>query len=181
MYRAIWLPKNRQVACKVTTVTGSNPNLEKAFQQELAVYAELSGTYILKTFGYGEQEYNNNTKDVYLITEYMNRGSLSNVIENPHEKLSLRRKLNMACHIASGMNKLHTHGLVHCDIRPDNILVATNYTAKIGDMGISHMFNPNVQHIQMGCIPYMPPEFYRYVSKLSNVFVFYTLPNAYIL
>ncbi|CAF3663703.1 unnamed protein product [Rotaria sp. Silwood1] len=91
----------------------------------------------------------------------MHRGSLANVICDRSEKISLRRKLSMACHIASGMQKLHAHCLIHRDIRPDNILVSNNYTAKIGDMGIAHVFNPDEKHTLMGCLPFMPPEFHR--------------------
>jgi serine/threonine protein kinase len=51
--------------------------------------------------------------------------------------------------------------MVHRDIRPDNILVSSNYTAKIGDMGIAHHFNPGEKHQLLGCLIFMPPEFYR--------------------
>ncbi|CAF2894601.1 unnamed protein product [Rotaria sp. Silwood2] len=91
----------------------------------------------------------------------MHRGSLANVIYDRSEKISLRRKLSMACHIVSGMRKLHAHCLIHRDIRPDNILVSNNYTAKIGDMGIAHIFNPEEKHTLIGCLPFMPPEFHR--------------------
>lgn len=161
MYKATWLSKKRIVACKVILVTPQERDLEDSFRKELAVYAELSGIYILKTLGYGEHMIRNQIKECYLITEFMDRGSLANVIVDPNEKISLRRKLSMACHVVSGMQKLHAHSMVHRDIRPDNILVSSNYTAKIGDMGIAHVFNPGEKQKLMGCLPFMPPEFYR--------------------
>lgn len=78
------------------------------------------GSYVLKTFGYGEKLLDTGMKECYLITEFMHRGSLANLIHHQKEKLSLRRKLSMACHIASGMRKLHAHTIIHRDIRPDN-------------------------------------------------------------
>ena len=51
--------------------------------------------------------------------------------------------------------------MIHRDIRLDNILVSINYTAKIGDMGIAHIFNPDEKHTLAGCLPFMPPEFHR--------------------
>ncbi|CAF3572414.1 unnamed protein product [Rotaria sp. Silwood1] len=161
VYKATWLPKKLLVACKVIKVTPKLSHLEDSFQQELAAYAELSGAYILKIFGYGEDMIGNGIKECYLITELMHRGSLTDVINDKNEKISLRRKLSMACHIVSGMQKLHAHSMIHRDIRPDNILVSSNYTAKIGDMGIAHVFDPSEKHKMIGCMPFMPPEFYR--------------------
>ncbi|CAF1946493.1 unnamed protein product [Rotaria magnacalcarata] len=161
VYRAVWLSKKREVACKVIQVAAHRHHLEESFRKELDAYAELSGAYILKTFGYGERRMVNGSKECFLITEFMHRGSLANVIHNNIEKISLRRKLTMACHVASGMRKLHGHTMIHRDIRPDNILVSSNYTAKIGDMGIAHVFDPNEKHTLMGCMPFMPPEFHR--------------------
>ncbi|CAF1296310.1 unnamed protein product [Rotaria sordida] len=159
--KAKWLSKNRQVACKVIRVTPQRCHLEESFRKELAAYAELSGAFILKTFGYGDRMLDNGVKECYLITEFMHRGSLTDVIHNRDEKISLRRKLSMACHIASGMRKLHAHTMIHRDIRPDNILVSNNFTAKIGDMGIARIFNPEERHTLIGCLPFMPPEFHR--------------------
>ncbi|CAF3032277.1 unnamed protein product [Rotaria sp. Silwood2] len=161
VFKAKWLSQNRQVACKVIRVTPQRRHLEESFRRELAAYVELSGAFILKTFGYGDRMLENGVKECYLITELMHRGSLSNVIYNRNEKISLRRKLSMACHIASGMRKLHGHSMIHRDIRPDNILVSNNFTAKIGDMGIAQIFNPAERHTLIGCLPFMPPEFYR--------------------
>lgn len=142
-------------------VTPAEKTLEESFWEELAAYTELSGAFILKTFGYGEEIGNNRTKKYYLISEFMHRKSLTDVIYDPTEKISLRRKLAMACHITSGMQKLHAHSMIHRDIRPDNILVSSNYTAKIGDMGIAHVFKPAEKHKLLGCLIFMPPEFYR--------------------
>ncbi|CAF3435416.1 unnamed protein product [Rotaria sp. Silwood1] len=101
VYKATWLPKKLLVACKVIKVTPKLSHLEDSFQQELAAYAELSGAYILKIFGYGEDMIGNGIKECYLITELMHRGSLTDVINDKNEKISLRRKLSMACHIVS--------------------------------------------------------------------------------
>jgi serine/threonine protein kinase len=104
--------------------------------------------------------------------EFMSRGSLTAVIKQ-EKKISLRRKLDMACHIASGMRKLHARHMIHRDIRPDNILVNENYTAKIGDMGIARVMEQNKHLTLIGCAHYMPPEFItgKYDQSL-DVFTF---------
>ncbi|CAF3586255.1 unnamed protein product [Rotaria sp. Silwood1] len=174
VYKAKWISKKRSVACKVINVPRSNDadRLEKSFLKEIAAYAELSGAYILKTYGFTASRYGQG-KRYMLIMEYMSRGSLSNLIQEKGDKISLRRKLDMAMNIASGIRKIHEHRMIHRDIRPDNILVNENYIAKIGDMGIARVADPLNQHTQIGCAPYMPPEFYRgtYDQKL-DIFTF---------
>lgn len=132
---------------------------EASFRKELAAYAELSGPYILKTWGYNIQQLSNGTRRCMLVMEFMPRGSLASVIHGK-EQVSLRQKLEMASQIASGMRKLHAHRMIHRDIRPDNILVTKNYTAKIGDMGLARVWLPDVQLTTIGCLPYMPLDFY---------------------
>jgi len=143
----------------VINVTPEHAHLEKSFQKELDAYTELSGSYILKTYGYNIQELSNGIRKCMLVMEFMPRGSLSSVIRKK-EKISLRRKLEMACQIASGMRKLHAHSMMHRDIRPDNILVGEDYTAKIGDMGLARVLMPDVNLTMIGCLAYMPFEFY---------------------
>lgn len=104
----------------------------------------------------------------------MSRGSLMHLIKQD-KKISLRRKLDMACHIASGMRKLHARHMIHRDIRPDNILVNENYIAKIGDMGIARVMEANNRLTVIGYVPYMPPEFFLGFGKYDqslDVFTF---------
>jgi serine/threonine protein kinase len=159
VYKAKWLSKNRLIACKVINARPEHIHHEKSFRKELAAYAELSGPYILKTYGYNIEQLDDDTRKCTLVMEYMPRGSLTNVLRQK-EKLPLRRKLEMACQIASGMRKLHAHRMIHRDIRPDNILVTEDYTAKIGDMGLARVWLPDVKLTTIGCLPYMPLDFY---------------------
>ncbi|CAF0838901.1 unnamed protein product [Adineta steineri] len=174
VHKAKWLSKKRVVACKVILVprTSNAEILQKSFLKEIAAYAELSGAYILKTYGFAVAR-NEKGKIFMLIMEFMSRGSLKNLIQEKGNKISLRRKLDMAINIASGMRKIHEHKMIHRDIRPDNILINEYYVAKIGDMGIARTIDPLNQHTQIGCQPYMPPEFYSgtYDQKL-DIFTF---------
>lgn len=161
------------MACKVIAVSPGKDGLEKSFLKELSAYTELSGPYILKTYGYGIRALPNGMKKYTLVMEFMSRGSLAHLLKQK-EKLSLRRKIHMACHIASGMRKIHSHSMIHRDIRPDNILVTQDYIAKIGDMGIARVWMPDAALTLIGYRPYMPLEFF-YLKKYDqslDVFTF---------
>ena len=173
MHKARWISKNRMVACKSIIVRDIKQDtlLKKSFFKELSAYMELSGGYILTTYAYAVKQDAN--KETYMIiTEYMARGSLASLLRQK-EKIPLRRKVQMAREIASGMRKIHEHGMIHRDIRPDNILVNENYTAKIGDMGISRVVDSLNRHTRIGCDSFMPPEYYigTYDQKL-DIFTF---------
>ncbi|CAF3523486.1 unnamed protein product [Rotaria socialis] len=175
--KAIWRPKNRQVACKVIEISSESSSseiLQRSFLLELAAYRELSGAYILRTYGYGNRKlpatHSHGPKTQFLILmELMGRGSLQNLLERQPHKLSLRRKLAMSRQIASGMRRIHQHGMVHRDIRPDNILITDDYIAKIGDMGIARSLDPSGQQTQIGCVEFMPPEFFIGASSDGHV------------
>lgn len=139
--------------------------LQQSFIDELAAYRELSGPYIIRTFGYAtklthEHDIRGPTKQFFIIMEFMSRGSLQNLLNRQPNQVSLRRKVTMARQIASGMRRIHQHRIVHRDIRPDNILVDEKYTAKIGDMGIARELDPTKRHTEIGCTEFMPPEFF---------------------
>lgn len=135
-----------------------NDGQQQSFNRELKAYVELSGGYILKSFAYAMTD-TGAGKSCMLLMEYMDQGSLSAVLEKA-EKMSLYQKLNMARQIASGMQKIHNHGMIHRDIRPDNILVNEYFTAKIGDMGIVRSVHEKSETQKIGCLAFMPPEFY---------------------
>ncbi|CAF0835710.1 unnamed protein product, partial [Didymodactylos carnosus] len=161
VYKAIWLSKKRTVACKVIIASATRSEaLFNSFLKELAAYRELSGAYILKTFGYTQTKLAEGLNEYRLITEFMEKGSLQSLIDNADNDLSIRRKLDMSCNIASGMRKIHEHNMIHRDIRPDNILVNDQLVAKIGDMGIARTVDTKDCHTQIGCQPFMPPEFF---------------------
>ena len=60
------------------------------------------------------------------------------------DKLSLRRSLELGFQIADGLAKAHERGVVHRDIKPDNILVSEDGYAKIIDFGLAKLLEPFV-------------------------------------
>jgi serine/threonine protein kinase len=83
-----------------------------------------------------------------LVFEYMPNGSLDGWLhpksETPTqtETLSLEQRLQIAVDVMDAMDYLHNHchpPVLHCDLKPSNILLAQDMSARIGDFGISRI------------------------------------------
>ena len=161
-YKARWVSKKCRIMCRAFALkrTEKTDMIEKSFLRDLAASVELSGTYILKVYGYTKSQQGDNIRYM-VITERMSRGSLAKVIEESGSELSLRRRLDIARSIAAGMRKIHEHHLIHRDIQPDNIFITENDVPKIGDMGIARFFDPLDQQTQISRHSYMPPEYFH--------------------
>ncbi|XP_012556455.1 tyrosine-protein kinase fyna [Hydra vulgaris] len=163
-HKAKIISKNKIVVCKVLEwqlqhlFLGLDVNsLYKSFIREVLAYNEINSNYIIKTYGSCIVNDIKKTK-FYLLTEYMEKGSLANLLKNEPD-LSYRCRLSIACNIASGMKRIHEKHYIHRDIRPDNIFVNKNYVAKIGDMGIARLQDKFQNHTVIGPDRYMPDEF----------------------
>ena len=167
VFKSKIMPSEKIVATKVISINSlasidQMETLKASFIQEYESYKEIKGVNILKMLG-NSVLVSKDKVDLMIVTEFMEKGSLASVIENEPD-LSFRKRLSIAVDIASGMSRIHNRNCIHRDIRPDNILINNNYTAKIGDFGITKFVNINekdLKNTMIGCLRYMPPEFYK--------------------
>ncbi|KAH6775018.1 hypothetical protein C2S52_012579 [Perilla frutescens var. hirtella] len=100
-----------------------------------------------------------------LILEYMPNGSLEKWLHFDDYVLNLEQRLNMAIDVALALEYLHHHHtftVVHCDIKPNNVLIDKDMTAHVGDFGISKLFHEGeaaIHTLTMGTIGYAAPEY----------------------
>lgn len=72
---------------------------------------------------------------VYIAMPYYSNGSLSSLMDTRF--LTLREIIVFGCQIASGLHNIHSKGLIHFDIKPDNILISDRGDALVSDFGLA--------------------------------------------
>ncbi|CAG9321427.1 unnamed protein product [Blepharisma stoltei] len=112
-----------------------------------------------------------------IMTEYISQGSLSHLLHETHEPLSLSQLVGMAVDIARGLLFLHTckPPIVHRDLKPGNCLVDSHCRVKICDFGLARVKENTIRDSgAYGTYPYVAPEIiteHKYSLK-SDIFAF---------
>ncbi|MES1024250.1 serine/threonine-protein kinase [Gloeocapsa sp. BRSZ] len=165
VFRAVHIPTGRLVALK---------ELEKKrfptykFLRELQFLTKLQHPNII-----GCQAIEHTEEGRYLVLDYWNRGDLRHFMQSNHS-LSLIQSLKIITDVLSGLEYAHSCGVVHCDIKPENILLHQNETgwiACLADFGIARLSQENYPQINLGSPAYMAPEqFYGQFLPASDLY-----------
>jgi len=93
--------------------------------------------------------------------EYVSGRSLQHLIRD--HRLPTERILFLGAEIARGLSEAHREGILHRDLKPDNILMTLNGVPKIGDFGLAKRLSPDSQErvLPAGTPHYMAPELFQ--------------------
>jgi serine/threonine protein kinase/outer membrane protein assembly factor BamB len=153
----------RDVAVKMLLpeLMADKSNLE-VFRQEARLAAQLEHPNVVTVYDIGVEERQKKIHH-YVCMEYLPGGNLANrVISGP---LAVEHCLNWMKQLASGLTYAHKRGVVHQDIKADNIFITNEGDLKIGDFGLARLLvgrvHYNAQNKGMGTPAYMSPELCR--------------------
>ncbi len=98
----------------------------------------------------------------YIVSQYMAGGALEDLLRDEEaHRLGLDRALALALQITQGLAHAHSQGVVHRDIKPGNIWLTQDGTAKLGDFGLAVALDRSrltMAGTMVGTAAYMPPE-----------------------
>ena len=159
IYKATDLALGRTVAVKILRPSLTNdPEFLKRFRQEARNVANLSHPNIVTVHDVGQD---GNTH--YIVMEYVDGEDLKKLIR-ASAPFSIDRALSIAIKICAGVGYAHRAGLVHADVKPQNVLVTENDHVKVTDFGIAQALTATKprdqerQRVVWGSPHYFSPE-----------------------
>ncbi|KAD3337216.1 hypothetical protein E3N88_32736 [Mikania micrantha] len=145
---------------------------EKEFQAEVNAIARTHHKNLVQLLGYCDEGTNR-----LLVYEYMSNGALASFLFGDG-KPSWKQRCCIAVGIAKGLSYLHEEcitQIIHCDIKPQNILLDDYYNAKISDFGLAKLLKMNESRTNTGIRGtkgYVAPEWFRNTPVTVKVDVY---------
>ncbi|EEF44796.1 s-receptor kinase, putative [Ricinus communis] len=167
------LPDGAQLAVKKLEGIGQG---KKEFRAEVSIIGSVHHVHLVKLKGFCAEGAHR-----LLVYEFMEKGSLDKwIFKNNEESSSLdwNTRFNIAIGMAKGLAYLHEEcevKIVHCDIKPENVLLDDNFTAKVSDFGLAKLMNREdslVYTTVRGTRGYLAPEWITNnpISEKSDVY-----------
>jgi serine/threonine protein kinase/beta-lactam-binding protein with PASTA domain len=145
---------DRQVALKVIHPHLANDqNFQEKFVLEAKTAAKLSHPNLVNVFDQGTDG-----QTTFLVMEYVSGITLRDALKE-YGPLPAIRALEMLAQILSGLAAAHRAGILHRDLKPDNVLLADDGRVKLGDFGLARAITEQTNGGDLvGTIAYLSPE-----------------------
>ncbi len=128
-----------------------NPDLVEALRQEVRTAREVISANVCRIFDLVVEE-----KLELISMEYIDGITLLAMLKQKGP-MKLREASDIAAQFLSGMEAIHRSGLVHCDLKPENIMITRTGRVVVMDFGIAKQAAQKAARIS-GTLPYMSPE-----------------------
>jgi len=153
--RAIDTRNNSEVAIKVLSPTMSGDNrFVRRFKREGALLAGLKHPNIVPVIGYGDSK-----GMAYMVMPFIRGDSLQDRLEQG--KISKKERERWITQIADALMFAHSHGIIHRDVKPSNIMIDKSGNALLTDFGLAREVegsNTLTGSMLLGTPAYMAPE-----------------------
>ena len=153
---------NRQVALKVLKPEIASATGGKRFKREIDILARLNHPHILQLFDSGVLTSERQPPSLFYVMAYMRGGTLRDRLIR-EVQLPLESALHVARDVADALHYAHGQGVVHRDVRPENILLEAGH-ALVADFGIARVLEAvggeslSTSGLVIGLPGYMSPE-----------------------
>lgn len=154
VYRCVDLRLSREVAVKVMDARFvDDPVFMDRFRREAQAMAQLKHPNLVDVYDFSSED-----DDVYLVMELITGGTLRELLAErgpmpPHAATAVMR------FVLTGLSVAHAKGMVHRDIKPDNVLINGDHSVKLGDFGLVRGISAAATNNEIiGTVAYLSPE-----------------------
>lgn len=131
--------------------------LVENFQNEAIALDRVRHPNIISRLGHGTARDLRGTMFHYLVLEYLQGGDLQKATRE--KAISTGTAFRYIEQVAAGLRNAHRHGIIHRDIKPQNLLLSHDReTVKIADFGVARFHNSDTPITRVGTNIYAPPE-----------------------
>ena len=168
VYKAKDHKLNRFVAVKVLKPEfREDTTFIQKFKSEAQAAAVLTHPNIVNVFDVGDDN------GVYYIVMELIEGITLKEYISKKGKLSVKEATSIAIQVSMGLEAAHSHGIVHRDVKPQNIIISMDGKVKVTDFGIARAASSNtISSNVMGSVHYSSPEQVRggYSDEKSDIY-----------
>jgi len=134
------------------------PNAAEYYRESKVLYASTHPYVVRVNYGCSDND------NIYIAMPFYKNGSLKQLIDSRY--LSIREVIRFSIQFLSGLNNIHSKGLLHFDIKPDNILLSDSNEALLSDFGLSKAMDVLGFADPDGIYPkQVPPEVFSTTQK----------------